>query len=172
VVEKSLAFSENGRFVMSMIHLRELVAPLALAAVLFGCTGSNKLQIRRTRDSQDLAGYNVKSLTGVRDGDKLKSQLVLAGKDGTLTLLLNFQIGVPTKLESGTWLWSRTDVSETLQGTVQAVGAVTFQGGQDGPPSLGGNFALVGKDVDVSLYEVKLPVTRVETAGKTPFNMP
>jgi hypothetical protein len=82
---------------------------------------------------------------------------------GTLTMQMKFQIGVPTKLEEGRYVWQRKD-SPQIGGVIRAT-SVTFQGGQDGPPSLGGSFELIANDV--SLYEVRIPATHVEPAGKT-----
>jgi len=155
-----LRFSENGRFSMTMTIPR-LLAVLAAALTLLACQDANKLKIRRTRDSQELNTYRVKSLTGIRDGEKLGCTLVIADNDDSLTLLLKFQVGVPTKLESGTYMWKRKDTPEPLEGSVKA-DAVTFQGGQDSPASLGGTFELVGKDVDISLYQVRVPATRMD----------
>lgn len=156
---------------MRMIRWYGWAAALAALWMLSGCESTGKLRIRRTRDGQDLAGYRVKSLTGIRDGEKLKSQLVLADNNGTLTMHMSFQVGVPTKLESGVYQWTRADVKDTLTGTI-AADAVTFQGGQDSPPSLGGTFELLGGDVGVSLYQVRVPATRMEPPEKTPFSLP
>ena len=154
-----------------MICRYRWAATVAAMCVLLGCANPNKLRIRRTRDGQDLNSYQVKSLTGIRDGEKLKSQLVLADNNGTLVMQMSFQVGVPTKLESGIYQWNRTDVKDALKGTIKA-DAVTFQGGQDSPPSLGGTFELLGGDVDVSLYQVRVPATRMVAPDKTPFSLP
>ena len=48
---------------------------------------------------------------------------------------MRFAIGSPTTLESGTWRWSRNN--QVAAGSI-AARSVTFLGGQDGPPSIGG----------------------------------
>ena len=137
---------------------------LLLAAILMLAACQNaKLSIRRTRDGQQLSTYRLQSLTGIRDGDKLLSEAVMADDTGTLTMQMKFQIGVPTKLEVGNYVWRRKD-SPQIQGIVRA-NAVTFQGGQDGPPSLGGAFELIANDLP--LYEVKMPATHVDPVGKS-----
>jgi hypothetical protein len=140
-------------------------AALALAAILaLGACQSAKLTIRRTRDGQELTTYRLRSLTGIRDGDKLLSEAVMADNDGTLTLQMKFQIGVPTKLEAGNYVWQKKD-SPQIQGGIRAT-SVLFQGGQDGGPSLGGAFELIANDVP--LYEVRMPSTHVDPVGKNP----
>jgi hypothetical protein len=136
---------------------------LALTAVLalVGCQ-THKLSIRRTRDGQELGTYRLRSLTGIRDGDKLLSEAVMGDDLGTLTMQMKFQVGVPTRLESGNYTWLKKDAPQ-IRGTIRA-DAVTFQGGQDGPPSLGGAFQLINNDVP--LYEVRMPSTRMEPPGK------
>ena len=164
-------FRENGRFGMTTPTTRRLAPLLAVALSIVACQEANKLTIRRTRDNHEMGSYRVRSLTGIRDGEKLACTLVLGDKDGSLTMVMKFQVGVPTKLESGRYTWTRTDAREALEGTITA-GAVSFQGGQDGPPSLGGTFELVGKDVDISLYQVKVPVTRMDAPERVPAHKP
>ena len=135
-----------------------------LLLVLSGCNNPQRLSIRRNRDGQQLKDYRVRTLTGIRDGDKLGCELVVAGNQDTLTMLLKFQIGVPPRLETGTYVWNRKDAPPS-QGTVKAE-AVTFQGNQNGPPSLGGTFQLVSDDVD--LYQVKVPATLMDAPGRSP----
>jgi hypothetical protein len=134
-----------------------LVAILALAA----CQ-TTKLSIRRTRDGQELTTYQLRSLTGIRDGDKLLSEAVVGDNAGTLTMQMKFQIGVPVRLEVGQYIWQRKDAPQ-ITGRIKA-GSVIFQGGQDGPPALGGTFELIANDLP--LYEVRLPATHVDPIGK------
>jgi len=142
--------------------MRRRLAAIAAVLLLAGCQTS-KLSIRRTRDNQELSSYRLRSLTGIRDGDKLLSEAVIGDNTGTLTMQMKFQIGVPTKLEFGNYVWQKKDSPQT-QGTIRA-NAVTFQGGQDGPPSLGGAFELISNDVP--LYEVRMPSTKVAPVGKS-----
>jgi hypothetical protein len=93
-------------------------------------------------------------MRGVRDGDRLAAQAVISDSSSILTLDLHFSIGSPTTLASGSWHWSRP--GRLVSGTVSAR-SVTFLGGQDGPPSIGGTFELTG--ADGSIYRVTLPLT-------------
>jgi hypothetical protein len=137
---------------------------LAAALALLACQNANTLTIRRTRDGQELRNYRLKSLTGIRDGDNLGTELVIGDQSSALTMQMRFKIGVPTKLESGSYVWRQPGSPQT-QGMVKA-DTVIFQGGQDGPPALGGTFQLV-VDNEVPLYKVKMPATPIDVPGKS-----
>jgi len=121
-----------------------------------------KLTVRRTRDGQELKSYHLRSMTGTRDGDQLVSEMVIGDNSGTLIMHMKFKIGVPIRLETGDYVWERAGAPQ-IQGSVRAE-AVTFLGGQDGPPSLGGSFQLIANDLP--LYDVKVPSTPINTQGK------
>src|SRR5436190_12776840 len=138
---------------------------LALTAILtLAACQNSKLRIRRTRDNQELSSYRLRSMTGIRDGDKLLSQVVVGDTTGTLTMQMKIQIGVPPRLEIGNYTWQKKD-SPPTQGLVRA-SSVTFLGGQNGPPSLGGMFQLISDDVP--LYDVRIPTTPVDPVGYSP----
>jgi len=137
---------------------RRLAVPVAAILAFLACQDA-KLTIKRTRDGQELSSYHLRSMTGTRDGDKLLSEMVIADNSGTLTMRMRFLIGVPIRLETGDYVWQRTGAPQ-IQGTIRAQ-AVTFQGGQDGPPSLGGSFQLIADDLP--LYDVRVPSTRLDT---------
>ncbi|HEV8132115.1 MAG TPA: hypothetical protein VGQ81_12740 [Acidobacteriota bacterium] len=105
----------------------------------------------------------MQSLSGVRDGDRLKARLVFDGGTSSLEMNLIFRIGVPTRLELGNYRWERT--SELLEGKVRAL-SVTFLGGQGDRPSLGGVFELLSPE-GVTLYKVTLP-TRIVSRKAAP----
>lgn len=146
-----------------MTRFRRRALLLAAVLVMAACENS-KLSIRRTRDNQELSSYKLQSLTGIRDGDKLLSEAVMGDNTGTLTMQMKFQIGVPTRLETGNYIWQKKDLPQT-QGTVRA-SSVIFQGGQNGPMSLGGSFQLIANDLP--LYDVRIPATNVQLPGKKP----
>jgi hypothetical protein len=122
--------------------------------LLAGCGRSERRPLEDLSGHEDLSGFKIQSIRGVRDGDRLAAQAVVSDSSSILTLDLHFAIGSPTTLESGTWRWSRP--GGLLNGTVSAR-SVTFLGGQDGPPSIGGTFDLAG--ADDSKYRVNLPLT-------------
>jgi hypothetical protein len=143
---------------MTIRTWRRLALPLAATLALLACQNA-KLTLRRTRDGQELSSYRLRSVTGTRDGDKLFSEVVVADNSGTLTMRMKFQIGVPIRLETGDYVWQRTGAPQ-IQGSVRAE-TVIFQGGQDGPPSLGGSFQLIANDLP--LYDVRVPSTPMDT---------
>jgi hypothetical protein len=150
---------------MKITTWRRTALLLAATLTLLACQNASTLRVRRNRDGQELSTYRLKSLTGIRDGDNLGTELVIGDKDAALTMQMRFKIGVPTKLESGTYTWQQPGAPQT-QGAVKAE-AVIFQGGQNEGPSVGGTFQLVAAN-DVSLYQVKLPATRIDLPGKNP----
>jgi hypothetical protein len=127
---------------------------LVFCLLLAGCGRSERRPLEDLSGHEDLSGFKIQSVRGVRDGDRLAAQALVSDSSSILTLDLHFAIGSPTTLESGTWRWSRP--GGLLNGTVSAR-SVTFLGGQDGPPSIGGTFDLAG--ADDSKYRVNLPLT-------------
>jgi hypothetical protein len=103
---------------------------------------------------EDLSTFRIQSVRGVRDGDRLDAQAIISDSSSILTMELHFAVGSPTKLSSVDFQWSRA--GRLLMGTVTAR-SVTFLGGQDGPPSVGGAFDLMANDG--SIYRVNLPLT-------------
>ena len=126
---------------------------LILCLLLSGCAKSARRPLEDLSGHEDLSRFTIQSVRGVRDGDHLAAQVVISDSSSILTLDLHFAIGSPTTLQSGTWRWSRP--GGLLNGTVSAR-SVTFLGGQDGPPSIGGTFDLTGAG---GMYRVTLPLT-------------
>jgi hypothetical protein len=122
--------------------------------LISGCAHANRPPLQDLSGHEDLSRFKIQSVRGVRDGDRLAAQVVISDSSSILTLDLHFAIGSPTTLESGNWRWSRP--GRLLSGVV-AGGAVTFLGGQDGPPSIGGTFGLSA--TDGSMFRVTLPLT-------------
>jgi hypothetical protein len=106
---------------------------------------------------EDLSRFTIQSVSGVRDGDKLAARVMISDSSSILTLDLHFAIGSPTTLDSGSWRWSRP--SGLASGAVLAR-SVTFLGGQDDGPSIGGVFDLSGDASGNSgRVRVTLPLT-------------
>lgn len=91
------------------------------------------------------------SLRGTRDGDRLDARAEFSDGSTPLAVDLHFRIGAPTELTSGSW----------PSGSVRAR-SVTFLGGQNSSPSIGGTFELLGPDGKVR-YVVRIPVTELRT---------
>ena len=130
-------------------------AALWLVFLLVGCERKAPLlEDLNLTHHEDLSRFTLQSARGLRDGDHLTVQLRIGKSYSMLTVNLRFVVGAPTHLESGNWEWSSTP-GGISQGTVTAR-SVTFLGGQDGPPSIGGTFDLSGPG---SLYRLTLPLT-------------
>jgi len=143
-----------------MRRVGRVTGTLVLAGLLAsaGCARSSQPLLEDLANHKGLAPYQLATLRGARDGDRLHAQGLLSDSSGMLAIDLRFRVGVPTTLESGDWRWVRQNRLES--GPVGAR-SVTFLGGQDGPPSLGGTFDLLGAD-GAARYRVHLPVTELK----------
>jgi hypothetical protein len=136
---------------------------LTLGVVLLtGCGESKRKAVQDLAGHEDLSSFTLHSVTGTRDGDRLLAQAIFSDSSSILMVEMHFAIGSPTTLESGAWRWSRG--GQLLSGSV-AARSVTFLGGQDGPPSIGGTFELLGPD-GAARYRVNIPVTQLKTRWK------
>ncbi len=134
---------------------------LLICSVLFllpSCRNIEEARIENLQEKSTLTDYQMISLAGRRDGDRLPVRLVFEAPSSTLRLDLLFRIGVPTRLESGQYRWERQD--EVLEGRVRA-SSVTFLGGQSDNPNLGGVFQLLSASGD-PIYQVTLPTSEVK----------
>jgi len=128
-----------------------------LLLVLTGCLGQRQA-VEDLSGNEDLSYYKFQFVHGTRDGDRLSAEALISDSSSTLTIDMHFAIGSPTKLESGFWHWTRG--IHNSSGSVSAR-SVTFLGGQDGPPSIGGSFDLLNPD-GLPVYRVNLPVTELK----------
>lgn len=124
--------------------------------MLGSCAHRNQPPLQDLSAHEDLSRFKIQSVRGVRDGDRLNVQVLISDSSSILTMDLHFAVGSPTTLASGNWEWSRP--GGLLMGTVGAR-SVTFLGGQDGPPSIGGTFDLTA--AAGSMYRVTLPLTEL-----------
>jgi hypothetical protein len=139
----------------------KLVGIISICAVvlLTGCTESKREVVQDLAGHEDLALFTLHSLAGQRDGDRLYARAIFSDSSSILAVEMQFAIGSPTKLQSGGWRWMRS--GKLLSGIV-ASRSVTFLGGQDGPPSIGGTFDLIGAD-GVARYRIHIPNTQLKT---------
>jgi len=129
-----------------------------VSALLLGCSGATHPPVEDVVGHENLPQFKLQSLRGTRDGDRLRAQAMFSDSSSILTVDMTFTIGSPTKLESGSWRWMRN--SKIWIGTV-AGKSVTFLGGQDGPPSIGGTFELLGQD-GAAHYRAAIPLTELK----------
>ncbi|MEO8050821.1 MAG: hypothetical protein ABI833_10430 [Acidobacteriota bacterium] len=106
----------------------------------------------------NLSAYSLTQVRGTRDGDRLDAEAKFGDGSSILTVKMRFNIGSPTKLNSGKWQWTRD--GRLMSGTV-AERSVMFLGGQDGPPSIGGRFDLLDQ-AGVSEYRITIPTTELK----------
>ena len=131
---------------------------LVLSCVwLAACGASNRSALEDLNGREDLARFTIGAVRGTRDGDRLRAQAMLSDSSSILTLDMQFAIGSPTTLVSGTWRWTRDN--RLLSGTVSAR-SVTFLGGQSDAPSIGGTFDLL--EDGAARYRVRIPVTELK----------
>jgi len=122
------------------------------------CRNIEEATIENLQVESTLTDYEMISLTGRRDGERLPVRLVFKAPSSNLRMDLLFRIGVPTRLESGQYHWERQD--EVLEGLVRS-SSVTFLGGQSDNPNLGGVFQLLSAGGD-PIYKVTLPTSEVK----------
>lgn len=132
------------------------------ALLLPACGSSKRLAVEDLGGREDLSLFKLHAIAGTRDGDRLRVQAMFSDSPSILTVEMHFAIGSPTTLESGVWRWSRN--GQLTTGAVMAR-SITFLGGQDGPPSIGGTFDLLAPD-GVARYRVNIPVTQLKTRWK------
>jgi len=138
--------------------MKYAVTSLVVTTILLtACGGPQSPKLERIPDSTELPSHQLRSLMGYRDGDVLRTKMILVADSSMLTMDLRFRIGVPTRLEEGSYLWQQADM--VLRGPVKQVSA-TFLGGQSGRPSIGGTFELISPEGE-RLYEVRIPVREV-----------
>jgi hypothetical protein len=129
-----------------------------LAIALMASCGPRKPRLENAANGRELLGYQLAGVRGIRDGDTLFARVIFErGPDARLTLDMRFSVGSPTRFESGRYQWLHDRA--IVRGGVEAR-SVTFLGGQDGPPSLGGAFLIMGTR-GVPQFKAILPVTVV-----------
>lgn len=126
--------------------------------MLFACGGQKRAAVTDLEGREGLSMFSLVALRGMRDAERLDAQAVFSDSSSILTVELRFAIGAPTKLVRGSWNWAR---GRQTAGTV-AARSVTFLGGQNGPPSIGGAFELLDA-AGKPRYLVTIPVTEVRT---------
>ncbi len=131
---------------------------LYCALALLAACGPKRPLVEDLSSHRDLSLFKLQAIQGKRDGDHLAARVLISDSSSMLTLDLNFAIGAPTVLQSGTWQWTRS--GQLQRGGVTAR-SVTFLGGQDGPPSIGGSFDLADQS-GAAQYRVTLPVTELK----------
>jgi hypothetical protein len=134
------------------LHIR---SKLIICVLFLAACAAKRPAVEDLTTHENLSLFKLHSLRGTRDGDRLETQAVFSDSSSILTMEMRFAIGSPTTLQSGAWHWSRNN--QIMSGSI-AVRSVTFLGGQDGPPSIGGTYDLLGQD-GAARYRVSIPTT-------------
>jgi hypothetical protein len=133
---------------------------LLLGAVLLGaCRNPEQAKIESISERTEIPAYVLQPITGNRDGDILNTHVTFTENSSTLRMVMRFRIGVPTRLEEGSYVWDQGD--RVLRGAVTEISS-TFLGGQSGLPSIGGTFELLSPQGE-RLFKVRIPVGEVRT---------
>ena len=127
---------------------------LASLLILTGCASNPGKPVEDLGGTQDVSAFVLRSLAGTRDGERLEVRAVYGDSSQTLTVHLQFNVTPPARLTSGKWS------GLTGEGEVRQR-AVTFLGGQSGPPSIGGRFDLIGQG-NRPLYRVTIPLQELK----------
>lgn len=136
-------------------------APMLVCCVLVLFAACSKLPRQPVEDltgRENLTSYALGQVRGTRDGDRLDVEATFGDGTSTLTVEMRFEIGSPTKLDTGRWRWMRD--GHFTSGVV-AERAVMFLGGQDGPPSIGGSYDLLDSTGAVQ-YRITIPTTELK----------
>ncbi len=128
-----------------------------ISLLALGCSRGPATRIESLGGAPPAEDYSLKRISGVRDGEVVHAAAEFGGADGELALTLRFRTGVPTQLESGTYVWTRSGNKQ--QGRVSAR-SVEFLGGQSGRPSLGGVYELIPEQGEPA-YRVRWPATEL-----------
>src|SRR6187200_2084170 len=98
--------------------------------ILTGCASRPTKPVENLGGANDVSSLALKSMEGIRDGERLEAHALYGDDSRTLKVDMLFNVTPPARLVSGTWS------GLAGEGTVRER-SVTFLGGQSGPPSLG-----------------------------------
>lgn len=131
------------------MHGQWLVLALGSVVLLTGCGSRQTAAVEALGGGQDVASLTLRSLSGKRDGERVAAQVTYGDGARSLNVELRFLVTPPARLEVGSWsgLGGQGSVRER---------ALTFLGGQSGPPSIGGRFDLLGADHQ-PVYRIYIP---------------
>lgn len=131
-----------------------LRSALAALVILAGCRSEAVKPVESLGGTQDVSAFQLTSLKGTRDGERLEVHAIYGDGGSNLTVRLQFNVTPPARLTSGTWtgLGGNGDVRQR---------SVTFLGGQSSAPSIGGRFDLAGPD-NRPLYRVTIPLQELK----------
>ena len=128
-----------------------------VVVLLASCTKPPNPPVEDLSGRENVSSFTLGQVRGTRNGDHLDAEAEFVDGSSMLRVEMGFIIGVPTKLKSGRWQWTRD--GRLTSGTVTER-SVMFLGGQDGPPSIGGRFDLLDT-TGVAKYRITIPTTEL-----------
>ena len=128
-----------------------------VVGLLASCTKPPNPPVEDLSGRENVSSFTLGQVRGTRNGDHLDAEAEFVDGSSMLRVEMGFIIGVPTKLKSGRWQWTRD--GRLTSGTVTER-SVMFLGGQDGPPSIGGRFDLLDT-TGVAKYRITIPTTEL-----------
>ena len=138
-----------------------------VGAMLFltACGAPKQPSVEDLNHREDFSGARMMTLRGARDGDRLDAEAMFSGRSLLLTVRMRFSIGAPTTLMSGTWVRTLPG-GKTETGSI-AARSVSFAGGQNGSPSIGGRYDLLDA-AGAHEYRVSLPLLELRDRLEAP----
>jgi hypothetical protein len=134
------------------------VSPGVLFVLITSCSRPPKQPVEDLTGHENLASYVLQQVRGTRDGDRLDAEATFGNGSSMLVVKMRFDIGSPTKLNSGHWQWTRD--GRLTSGAV-AERSVMFLGGQGGPPSIGGSYDLLDAG-GAARYRITIPTSELK----------
>jgi hypothetical protein len=141
------------RLAAGPIRLRCLLAIFLFAG---GCAGADYSIERVEQDRSTLLPLKFESMYGVRDGETVTAESRFTDAQGaSIHLSMSLRLGPPPQFTSGRF---EAEIDgRTSTGNVECP-SLTFLGGQNSLPSIGGVF-LLKNGQDQTIYRVTLPPT-------------
>src|SRR6202795_1850706 len=78
-----------------------------VGVLLSSCNRPPKPPVEDLSGRENLSSFTLGQVRGTRDGDRLNVEAEFADGSSRLRVEMGFIIGVPTKLKSGRWQWTR-----------------------------------------------------------------
>jgi hypothetical protein len=136
---------------------------LRILIVLFGAMlsacSNNEYRVERIDGGQSVhLSLKFESMFGMRDGDAVAAAPVFTNGMDAIRLDLHVRLGPPIAFVSGSF--KATVENQTVEGPV-VCDSLSFLGGQNALPSVGGLFRLQDNATGRTVYRVSMPPTPI-----------
>jgi hypothetical protein len=131
----------------------------ALLLMLISACANTEYRVERMDGSQATnLPLKFESMFGTRDGESVTATPVFTSGMDVVRLDLHIRLGPPITFVSGSY--KATVGNQTVQGPV-VCDSLSFLGGQNALPSVGGVFRLHDNSTGRTLYRIKMPPTPI-----------